>query len=300
MARTKPRLTIIQVMMWADAHHQRTGKWPSVRSGTIRGAPRETWARLNAALENGHRGFRGGTSLAKLLKKHRGETGGDNRPKLTRKLILQWADAHHQRTGKWPYVQSGTIQECPEENWKRVDNALRWGLRGFPGQSSLAQFLTERRGAWNRKDRPVLTYKAILQWCDEHHRRTGEWPHLCEDRIHGTRYETWTGVNAALWQGTRGMPGGESLARLLAKRRNKRYRLATPRLTIKQILKWADAYVARTGRRPDCKSGPIPSTNGETWCSVSKALERGKRGFPGGSTLPRLLDKHPRFRRGKR
>ena len=60
-------------------------------------------------------------------------------------------------------------------------------------------------------------------------------------------------------------------------------------MTIKKILVWADAYLARSGQWPRCKSGPIPEAPAETWTAVDAALRAGGRGQPGGSSLTRLL-----------
>ena len=100
----------------------------------------------------------------------------------------------------------------------------------------------------------------------------------------------------ALFMGTRGLPGGTSLARFLSQRRNARNRKGLPRLTIKQILAWADVFQQRNHRRPTVLAGRIPRTQGETWCTVDKALYRGTRGLPGGSSLAQMLDKHGRRR----
>ena len=89
--------------------------------------------------------------------------------------------------------------------------------------------------------------------------------------------------------GLRGLPGGLSLARLLAKYRNVRNRKALPQLKVAQILAWADAYHRRTGMWPQHISGPIPEAPGETWTGVETALKCGLRGLPGGSSLFQLL-----------
>jgi hypothetical protein len=70
MASTKPELTIAKVLRWADAHHRRTGRWPSAISGPVRGVRGETWQAINLALYNGHRGLPGDDSLARLLVRH--------------------------------------------------------------------------------------------------------------------------------------------------------------------------------------------------------------------------------------
>jgi hypothetical protein len=79
--------------------------------------------------------------LARLLEEFRGVSNKANRPPLTEEQILLWADAYYQRTGRRPRTNSGPIQESPEETWLGVDTALRAGLRGLAGGSSLAQLL---------------------------------------------------------------------------------------------------------------------------------------------------------------
>jgi hypothetical protein len=60
--------------------------------------------------------------------------------------VVAWADAHHTRTGDWPKHKSGPIPEAPGEKWQGVENALRLGLRGLPGGSSLYRLLARERG----------------------------------------------------------------------------------------------------------------------------------------------------------
>ena len=52
--------------------------------------------------------------------------------------ILRWAAAHREATGHWPTKTSGLIFSARFETWLSVDHALREGLRGLPGGSSLA------------------------------------------------------------------------------------------------------------------------------------------------------------------
>jgi hypothetical protein len=83
-----------------------------------------------------------------------------------------------------------------------------------------------------------------------------------------------------------------SLARLLDEHRPKRRR----DLTREQILAWADAHHAATGRWPNGKSGPVAAAPGETWDKIDQALRHGYSGLPSGSSLARLL-RSPRARR---
>ncbi len=291
-----PLLTIPDILAWADARYQRTGQWPNVRSGPILEAHGETWSGVNAALERGTRGLPGGSSLARLLAAERGARNHLGLPRLSEKQILAWADAHFAQTGNWPGQHSGPILEAPAETWGAVDNALRMGLRGLPGGSSLAQLLAEERGKRNVKTLPPLQIREIVSWATAYRRCNGHWPTKDSGPIPEAPGESWSAVDTALRDGLRGLPGGDSLARLLARTRRKRNRRQLPPLTIEQILHWADRYHERTRSWPTAHSGSIPGTVGESWLTVDKALRRGRRGLPGGSSLADLLATY----RGKR
>jgi hypothetical protein len=291
-----PSLTSEEILAWADAYHQHTGFWPTPQSGPIAGTPGETWAAVHAALFKGHRGFQGGSSLPQLLAEHRGVRNHMQLPPHTHQQILAWADAHHQRTGVWPNQVSGSIAGAPEETWRAVDAALRRGLRGLLGGSSLAQLLAKQRGVRPGKRLPEFTIPQILAWTDAHHQRTGWWPNYKSGPIVGGSGTTWLAVDRALRKGCRGFPGGSSLARLLAEQWGVRNPKDLPRLTLRNILTWADAHRQRTGAWPTAESGPVTAAPGETWTGVDTALKRGLRGLRGGSTLARLLTKHRGFR----
>ena len=63
----KKRLTIKEILTWADAHCERTGKWPRRISGHARGPRGKTWLDIDDALIKGGRGLPAGWSLAGLL-----------------------------------------------------------------------------------------------------------------------------------------------------------------------------------------------------------------------------------------
>ncbi len=97
-----PPLAIEQILVWADSHHARTGKWPGPTSGPIAEAEPETWLAVAHALESGLRGLTGKSSLPCLLAERRGVRNQGNLPQLTETQILAWADEHYRRTQRWP------------------------------------------------------------------------------------------------------------------------------------------------------------------------------------------------------
>src|SRR5438093_11601012 len=121
----RPPLTVEMILIWADAHHRHTGTWPTASSGPVRGPEAEDWRDIDGALRYGRRGLPGGSSLGLLLAEHRGLPAPTNRKPMTVEQILAWADSYRERTGRWPTEDSGLITEAPEENWKKLNAALR-------------------------------------------------------------------------------------------------------------------------------------------------------------------------------
>jgi hypothetical protein len=69
------------------------------------------------------------------------------KPPLTIPLILKSADAHHARTGTWPRKTSGPARAgYIGDNWLMIDHALKLGLRGLDGGTTLAKLLSDARG----------------------------------------------------------------------------------------------------------------------------------------------------------
>ena len=286
--RLKP-LSVAKILRWADEHHARTGEWPTRKTGQVADTK---WNRVDNALMVGLRSLPGGSSLAKLLEKERGvprKRRLRERSPLSAGQILAWADEHHARTGQWPILKDGQVGDT---KWSAIDAALRYGKRNLPGGSSLVKLLERERGVPRRRRRPrqrsPLSVEQILAWMDEHHARTGKWPRAKPVPVGGT---TWLAISIALSKGDRGLPGGSSLAKLLKESRGATNHPPQTKLPVEQILAWADEHQARTGEWPTHKSG---AAGWMTWHGVNAALNKGRRGFPGGSSLGRLLTEHGR------
>jgi hypothetical protein len=139
-----PRLAAKQVVAWARAHHERTGRWPNAHSGRVVGSNGENWGSINNLLRQGGRGFPGGSSLSRFLARHCGHRNPKDLPPLSEAQIWRWAQAHRRRTGAWPKVKSGAVRGAPGETWNGLDRGLTRGRRGLPGGSSLYRFLEQR------------------------------------------------------------------------------------------------------------------------------------------------------------
>jgi hypothetical protein len=290
-AGSRPEFTIPQILAWADRHRQRTGRWPQISSGPIRGGlVGESWRKVDTALRLGLRGLPGGSSLSRLLEEQRNVRNPTRPPPLTTAEILAWADAHRARTGAWPTSTSGAVRDAPGETWRAADQALRLGLRGLKGGISLAQLLTASRGVRNHQDLPPLSVTQILEWVDAYQRRSGAWPTSSSGPVTDAPGETWNGIDTALHLGRRGLPGGSSLSRLLAQRRGTRNPKSLPKLSLRDVMRWARAHRQRTGQWPRRSDGPIAEAPGESWSAIHSDLVAGCRGLPAGLTLAKLFD----------
>jgi hypothetical protein len=76
--------------------------------------------------------------------------------------------------------------------------------------------LVKKRGVRNTRNLPPLTQEQILRWADRYFQRTGQWPKYTCGPIAEAPGETWAVVDNAQRKGKRGLPGGSSLAKLLA------------------------------------------------------------------------------------
>ena len=291
-ASERPPLSSEQILAWADVHKARTGKWP-LRTSTELPVEAETWAAINSALVAGSRGLPRNSSLSRLLAEHRGVPNRKDLPQLTAETIVRWAKAHRRATGKWPNVYSGRISGT-DDTWKRINGCLAKGVRGAVQYPSLAALLRDRCGVVGHRGKPEISIGQILEWADQYKAKHGRWPTANSGAIPEAN-ENWRAICLSLLNGTRGLDGGWSLPRLLAEHRSHRNRSNLSRLTIRDILRWADVYKQSTGEWPSPRSGPIPGTM-DTWLSVNRALQKGLRGISACSSLSRLLAEHRQAR----
>lgn len=303
------RLTPQLILKWVEAYRARNGRWPAVHPNSrvqepIPESPGDNWRIIDAAMRRGGRGYKGPHSLSSLLGNHYGEKYRHWLAPLSVKLIIEWAEKHKARTGKWPRVNSGPIPEAPPNTWCGINDALLHRRRGLLGGITLAQLLDRHlhtsvkvRNRRYRADPPQLTIEFILGWADQHRERTGQWPKCTSGAVVDAPEENWGAIHSALGYGCRGLPGGTTLAKFLAEHRGAPIKPSGP-LTIEQILAWADAFHERTGEWPTRKSGPIgPGINGY-WGGVQNSLQKGLRGLPFGSSLARILRDHRDVGRG--
>jgi len=208
------RLSISLILDWADNHYERHGSYPTCEAGVIDAAPTEQWFRIDRSLRDGRRGLPRGSSLANLLQEYRGRRNHCDAPPLSEALILAWADEHYDQSGQWPTRYSGTVHSATDENWSAIDMALLKGVRSLDAGSSLGRLLEKYRGRRNHLNVPRLDIEQVTGWIQSYALRHGRCPTRKSGTVDDAPGETWSAVNYALACGTRGLPGGSSLARL--------------------------------------------------------------------------------------
>ncbi len=214
------------------------------------------------------------------------------KPRLTFRLILQWSDEFHRLKGRWPHNFAGHIKWAGEDTWSRMNDALAQGNRGLKGGSSLAKLLYIHRGVRSPRNVPTLNEEQIFRWAQAHFKRTGRWPRGNSGKVTGAPGETWAAIDIALTRGKRGLPGGSSVAQLLARRGVKRNPQGLPPFSVNEVLLLADQFFKSRGHWPYRNSGPIDGLPSETWMAIDKALQRGSRGLPAGWTLSSFPNTH--------
>lgn len=286
----KRRLTAAEIVDLARDHFHRTGRWPAKTSGRVLTMPGRTWSGIDAALQaNGDETFRTMT-LAGLLAERVGKRNPQRLEPVTIEQILAWADAHHRRTGQWPLrKRSGEVVDAPGETWHALDTHLRRGTRSLPVIGGLSELLDQYRNVRNKAHIPPVTAETILKWADDHFARTGDWPGPFSGAVHGVPNEDWKAIDDALFYNRRGLRFGKRLTKFLTLHRGRRDRRDPPKLTLKQILRWADAHYARTGEWPSREAGPIPEAPGDKWSHMVDAMSGGRRGLKRGNSLSKLL-----------
>ncbi len=220
---------------------------------------------------------------------------GYQKPTLSKKIVEDAFMKYFEEHGKAPTRKMGSADKYIgfEETWNSIDNALRYGLRGLGGGESISS-VCQDLGIRNR--RTNLTEQMIIDAAKKHIERTGNIPTAKSPgaEIDFGYPETWMAVNGAIMKGCRGMPGGESLYKLL-KRCGVRHE--KPKLTRLKIIAAARKFQKDWGHPPsggfsNKKKDDATKYFGypETWKAVANALREGNRGLKKGSLAEVLRD----------
>lgn len=290
----KRALTYDQVAEWAITHLEKTGGWPSANSGRIKGA-KETWSSIDAAFVTQARGLTEYGSLSKFLNAAFGPRIRKNsKPQLRQTQIAAWARNHRRGTGQWPSSLSGRIPESDGDTWMQVDTALRLGQRGLPGGISLSRLLEKTYGRKPGKQRRQFADRDIINWAKAFHHRHGRWPTDSDKvQVKGAPLGvTWGTVQNVLARDVAEGRRKLSLAMLLRQHRGIPLPGKLPSVDDKQVLAWARAFHAATGKWPSGltrKWDRMPVS----WVRIDEAMKKGRvRGVKPGKSLYHFLCDH--------
>ena len=210
-------LTLSQILAAIKAYHRRTGEYPNARSGVAIPQMGFTWSMINTRLRRQpYAAHPEANTLARLLGTCCGVPHPKELPRLTYKRILELADKHYERTGRYPIPGDNRVLDDPRENWGTIEQSIQLGRRGLPGGWTLRQLLHKYRRRKTRIKCPDVTVAKIARWAQRHKRETDEWPLRRSGPVRGGYpHDTWHKLDMALWRGARSLPGGSSLPRLL-------------------------------------------------------------------------------------
>lgn len=210
-----PNLSIPEILKWGDIFFDLHGRYPRQNDGQISGTS-ETWKIIDHALRAGKRGLTKGYSLSKLFQEKRGCRNKKNLPTISEDTLIRWIKEYKKNhSNKYPTCKNKNYIKGTDEKWVNIDSALRIGLRGFPGCSSLTKFIEDNFADYrNQKNLPHIGEKKLKEWCDRWYKEHDKYPQCTSGEIWDTG-ETWSGIRHALKYGTRGFPGRSSLAQFI-------------------------------------------------------------------------------------
>lgn len=220
---------------------------------------------------------------------------------LSEAQIRQWIIWFHEKEHRYPHKrdkivwqkqEDGSFTAVKGESWVGINGALGAGLRTLPGNSSLKKF-SEANGLVTDT---TLSEDTIRQWIIWFHEKEKRYPNKRDQTVWRkeqdgsfsiVKGETWTGINAALSAGLRGLKGGSSVSQLEEKHNflNKR------RLSDRRLKRWLGWFHEKENRYPTKRDAIVWFKNrkgvftvlaGENWSAINQALRHGLRGFPPG------------------
>lgn len=241
-----------------------------------------------------------------------------SKPKLlTKEQIIRSARLFFYKKGVFPSCKYGKTVSVPgmhiDETWSALNQALKNESRGLVGSTTLSTLLMPLRQELvalghlkaNAATKGELTTSQIIKSAQQFFDTTGELPShhdgvgVLVPGMH--RDETWSAVDSALRNGSRGLEGGTNLYNLLTPLRESLVSSGQLKadsrqkgdLNLSSIINSAELFFNKFGGLPNQLHGsetPVPGMHkDETWKAIDQALIKGLRGLVGGSNLKKLL-----------
>ncbi len=216
-------ITEDMILSKADEYFEQKGKWPKTDSGNIAGFD-ITWRTINERLKSGNLGLRASGGLASLLFEKRSVNfAGKHKSKknFTDEYVLQLCDAFYEKNNRYPNSKDrDKLVDGEKFNWRVIVSAYSKGRRGLKKGMSIAKLLKKNRNVINKysNQKPKLSIKEIKFWIKEYIKDNDKPPVASEKKnVKGQIDENWHNLDNALRIGLRGLPRGNSLAKLVKK-----------------------------------------------------------------------------------
>lgn len=295
------------VLDWARKFNEKYGRKPRKKDGIVEFAKGEyqgiTWNAINTASIRGHRGLPKGLSLADLMKMEFGIKNPKNTPTLTeaeiKELIKRFIELH----GRKPQATDGQVESIEDITWENIDRRLRDGQCGLPGGSSLSMFIEQHFGIRDQVNVPEIPLTLIHNWVQSHLDKYKSKPIAKSGKVDFARgaYQniSWHSVNQALKAGKCGLPVGTTLSSFIQFEFGiKNPKRAEP-IPEEKVVLWIQKFIEKNNRKPKVNDGVIEFAedqfSGLKWRLLNNYLSKGGRGFPGGSSLAKLIEKKIRY-----
>ncbi len=226
----KQLLSESSIIEAAREYYARNGKMPTQFSRErLSTYPDTNWGSVNSAGRVGSRGLTSGRTLSTILAPLREEIG--NKPKrrtsapykqlLSESSIIEAAREYYARNGKMPTQSSREeLSTYPATSWSTVHAAGSVGCRGLTKGRTLSKILAPLRYELEPPGSPKLSPLSeisIIEAAREYHSRRGKLPTASSrERLSTYPATNWAAVNSAGWVGSRGLPKGRTLSKILA------------------------------------------------------------------------------------
>ena len=258
-----PRLTVELILAWADQHFARTGDWPTENSGAIPETPGDTWSKIELCFARRAAGCRKRTRWAPSGRPS-GEAASRRSTALDHRQIAPGPMPITPPPADGPQSTPAPSSMCRDDLDEHPLCALSWesgsarrhdALPGARRPQATAQTPTDARADPDLGRGPSEGHRRLARRRVRSDRRGPrrdlvQHQQVPAPRASRTRRRT-------------------SLVRALGRRSNPVIRRTHTKLTVTQILAWADAHHAATGKWPSQYSGLIPEAPGDAgWRST--------------------------------
>ncbi len=180
---------------------------------------------------------------------------------------------------RWPNRKDGVVPDLGG-SWLAIDEALRVGVRGLPGGSSLSK---ERLALIGSRSRKQLTAASVKDAILAHHAATGAWPNESTAGATPGVAHSWSYLRAVVRKGTL-FPNGYTFSKLVRELRG--LSPSKGKITIDSVEDAIRAFqVANDGKWSSLATkGAVPITSRDgptlTWQTLDVYLARGLAGLP--------------------